>query len=165
MATENLDFNVWVDANLSIIAQGMERERQLLEGRYPGANYLDLSKRWLSEMPLCGFLKHTDLQTPSNWRIVSGSVLAWQDAALGSQAVEHRFLVRRAGAGIVIVDFLVGQFLAPFNDGLGPGSRIRLFSQLLPVPQMVTTIDEQRGIAYVRAPVSYLENAGLSYKY
>lgn len=154
-ARQSLD--TWTDHNIQYIALLMETERQAIIRPYGASipSYLDLSRRTLSEMPLCRW--GLNINPPPGCRFVrEGKVSLRLDGRF--QTESHGFFYNSVTDNVVCFNTPI--FIACDDETLKAGERINRMRELLPL-----SIQEySNGIARLSGPRPLItRNLGLQF--
>ena len=157
----------WVRKRLPYIGSTLESTRRTLLQTIgdPTHEFLNLSQRVLSEMPLCTAWSQLNT-TPLMFNIVSGRVMVFDPVMqCFNKVVDHTFGVDGSGN---IICFMFGEFgdLQLSESAYKPwksGDRIRAYQQKAPD---LVKFYEQEGIGYLYGPPEeILQKLGLWYQW
>ena len=131
---DSQEVDAWIEINYAAIYDEMEKRRlEIVKdgtkkkvGRNP---LLDRSKRWLSEMPICGFISNIDLPPGFKKEVNDIYVSPFKEE-------RHWFAV----SGDNRLCFTPGQFVEPENEELAPGERIKILQEK--APDLIRVFDD-----------------------
>lgn len=116
--------NEWSFENMKLLISLLKKKREdyvrRRKGRLPSS--LDLRKRWLSEMPLCGFWE--DIKPPQ------GFAVSYQEVYVNPSRQDPHLFAN--GPENLVLCFTPGQFVEPSNKNMQPGERIGILKARAP---------------------------------